>query len=69
MIAPPHRGPVNLQFVFVEQFLYHGDIDTVQDSVFVGTPVVDEVIDNFRAEFEGRLVECCWNVLIHVTIR
>ena len=41
----------------MKQFRNHRDVDAVQELILVGTPVVDEVVDDFRAEFESGLVE------------
>jgi len=68
VIAPPHRRPVNLHLFVVKQLLDHGDIDAVQDFVVAGAPIVQEVVDDFCAEFEGGVMECYWNVFNHVAV-
>jgi hypothetical protein len=52
----------------VKQPLDHGDIDTVKDLVLVGTPVIEEIIDDPRTEFEGGEVECRRNAVDHIAI-
>jgi len=51
--TPPHRRPVSLHPIVVKQFLDHGDVDAVQDLVLVGTPIAQEMIDDFELSLEA----------------
>jgi len=44
----------NLHPIAVKQFLDHGDVDAVQDLVLVGTPIAQEMIDDFELNLEAR---------------
>lgn len=67
-ITPPHRRPVDLHPFVVKKFVDHGNIDAVQNLVLVGPPVVQEMIDDFCAEFKGGVMERRRDVLDHVAV-